>query len=181
MTDRVRSDSELVRYLKQWGHVTAIANVRQCDYAIGFRGQLLPECKSKYDWDHFVKMSYDHDCLLMGTKTADSISKGWRDTGSTVLPGRNTIIASRNGLVNKPADLDISKSSLLVCGGAEIYEQCLPYCHNVSLTVTMTDPAYNSFADSFFPEQTLLRHFKICQTKTQDNVSILTYDRHTGL
>jgi dihydrofolate reductase len=160
MTNRTEFESELISYTRLFAHVSAIANVRYGDWAIGSQNQLLPECKSKQDWDRFVQASYKHDVLLMGSKTADSISKVWRDTG-TVLPGRNVAVASGGRLLNVPENFELHKSSLLVCGGRQIYKLLLPYCRSVMLTITNPYALGKQYseADSYFPTALLSQHF----------------------
>ena len=87
--------------------------------------------------------------LLMGRKTFDSIGRP--------LPGRQTIILSRNQLsipdtvtVNKIESIETVATSdtIWVAGGSEIYQLMLPKCTDLYLTRVHKKPK----GDTFFPE-----------------------------
>ena len=142
----------LIDYVKSFEVRDAIANVRASDWAIGSNNDLLLETQSAADWDYFIKTSKSYDVILMGSKTADSISDNWRKTG-VVLKGRNVVVASRSKTLSPNTD----RSRLLICGGQEIYEQCLTLCTVVFLTVT--DVPSETKADAYFPKDLLNGNF----------------------
>lgn len=85
--------------------------------------------------------------LVMGRKTFESIGRP--------LPNRTTVILSRSGF-EYPGVLTISSldalpefpgKEIFICGGAQIYEQTLPLCSDLFLTVVkqVVD------GDAFFP------------------------------
>lgn len=108
------------------------------------RGEQLP-WRLRSDLQRFKRMTMGH-CLLMGRKTYQSIGRP--------LPGRQTIVLSRNGL---QVSGDSSTSALtvvgdigqvtravepgrkvMVVGGAEVYRVALPYCDTLWLTRVLT-------------------------------------------
>ncbi len=102
----------------------------------------LPE-----DFQWFKQTTMGH-VLVMGRKTFESIGKP--------LPGRETIVLSRSGWsqpgVRTVAGLDeVAPLALgrevFICGGAEIYQQALPLCAELFLTVVKREVA----GDAFFP------------------------------
>ena len=87
--------------------------------------------------------------LLMGRKTFDSIGRP--------LPGRQTIILSRNQLsipdtvtVNKIESIETVATSdtIWVAGGSEIYQLMLPKCTDLYLSRVHQKPE----GDTFFPK-----------------------------
>lgn len=106
----------------------------------------LPE-----DFRWFKQMTTGH-VLIMGRKTFESIGKP--------LPNRTTVVLSRSansipgvqvvsGLdsINPKAD-GLAGRTLFICGGAELYEQALPLCSDLYLTLVkrVVD------GDRFFPQ-----------------------------
>ena len=87
--------------------------------------------------------------LLMGRKTFDSIGRP--------LPGRQTIILSRNQLsipntqtVNNIESIEsvATSDTIWIAGGAEIYQLMLPKCSDLYLTRVHQRPV----GDTLFPE-----------------------------
>ena len=87
--------------------------------------------------------------LLMGRKTFDSIGRP--------LPGRQTIILSRNQLlipntqtVNTIESIEsvATSETIWIAGGAEIYQLMLPMCTDLYLTRVHQRPV----GDTFFPD-----------------------------
>lgn len=118
----------------------------------------LPE-----DLKFFKKTTLGHH-IVMGRKTFESIGKP--------LPGRKTIILTKNP--NYSVDGCISASSideaievakkageeeLMICGGANIYQQALNKTNRIYLTTV----DYNGEADSFFPELNQNEWQEICK------------------
>lgn len=94
--------------------------------------------------------------LLMGRKTFDSIGR--------TLPGRQTIILSRNQLsipntqtVNTIESIEsvATSDTIWIAGGAEIYQLMLPKCSDLFLTRVHQRPV----GDTFFPE--FENHFEL--------------------
>jgi len=105
----------------------------------------LPE-----DFQWFKKMTTGH-VIVMGRKTFESIGKP--------LPNRTTIVLSRSPLniygVRMIADLnqldslegELAGLEIFICGGAQVYEQALPLCSDLYLTLVKR----NVEGDTFFP------------------------------
>jgi dihydrofolate reductase len=105
----------------------------------------LPE-----DFKWFKKMTTGQ-VIVMGRKTYESIG--------SPLPNRTTIVLSRSPLeiagVRVVADLnelgslqgELAGREIFICGGAQIYEQALPLCSDLYLTLVKR----NVEGDTFFP------------------------------
>lgn len=87
--------------------------------------------------------------IVMGRKTFESIGKP--------LPNRETIVLSRSAFsfpgVRTISSLDelpalASDRLVFICGGAQIYEQTLPLCSELFLTLVKRDVA----GDALFPK-----------------------------
>ena len=104
----------------------------------------LPE-----DFKWFKKMTTGQ-VLIMGRKTFESLGKP--------LPNRETIILSRTGFSYpgvktigdlREFDLGAEKRDVFICGGAQIYEQTLPLCSDLYLTVVKRIVEGDAFFPSF--------------------------------
>src|SRR5713101_4119004 len=102
----------------------------------------LPE-----DFKWFKKMTTGH-IVVMGRKTFESIGKP--------LPNRETIVLSRSQFhypgvqtVSALSQIDLANETLevFICGGAEIYQQALPLCSDLYLTLVKRQVE----GDKFFP------------------------------
>jgi len=105
----------------------------------------LPE-----DFKWFKKMTTGQ-VIVMGRKTYESIGKP--------LPNRTTIVLSRSPLkipgVSVVADLkelgllgdELAGWEIFICGGAQVYEQALPMCSDLYLTLVKRHVE----GDTFFP------------------------------
>lgn len=102
----------------------------------------LPE---EFKW--FKRMTTGH-IMVMGRKTFESIGKP--------LPNRITVVVSRTRTqipgVRVVSDLSAvdpaaEDCDVFVCGGAQIYEQALPLCSDLYLTVVKRTVE----GDAFFP------------------------------
>jgi dihydrofolate reductase len=129
----------------------------------------LPE-----DFKWFKKMTTGQ-VIVMGRKTFESIGRP--------LPNRTTIVLSRSAIsipgVTIVADLDQLKVArpefagrqIFICGGAKVYEQALPFCSDLFLTlvnrVVEGDNFFPHFEDRFELAQELAEHieFKILHYK----------------
>jgi dihydrofolate reductase len=106
----------------------------------------LPE-----DFKWFKKMTTGQ-VIVMGRKTYESIGRP--------LPNRTTIVLSRSPLkiagVTVVADLEevgsldgeLSGGEIFICGGAHVYEQALPMCSDLYLTLVKREVE----GDTFFPK-----------------------------
>jgi len=105
----------------------------------------LPE-----DFKWFKQMTTGH-VIVMGRKTFESIGKP--------LPNRTTIVLSRsveaipgveivrNLSELSPADPRFDGKDVFICGGARVYEQALPFCSDLYLTLVKREVE----GDTFFP------------------------------
>jgi dihydrofolate reductase len=111
----------------------------------------LPE-----DFKWFKKMTTGH-VLVMGRRTFESIGKP--------LPNRTTVVLTRSG-ATIPGTITIPDLSalnsnapewrgreLFICGGAQVYEQALPLCSELYLTLVKRtvegDTLFPAFEDKF--------------------------------
>lgn len=118
----------------------------------------LPE-----DFKWFKKMTTGQ-FVVMGRKTFESIGRP--------LPNRTTLILSRSSFqfpgVQTIADLDeieravpdLADRQVFICGGAQIYEQTLPLCSDLYLTlvkrVVEGDAFFPPFEDQFTLKEEIL-------------------------
>ena len=102
----------------------------------------LPE-----DFKWFKKVTMGH-ILVMGRKTFESIGKP--------LPGRETIVLSQTGFSHpgvrtighlSEIRLENGGRTIFICGGAQIYQQYLPLCSELFLTLVKRTVD----GDAFFP------------------------------
>ena len=102
----------------------------------------LPE-----DFKWFKKTTTGH-VIVMGRKTFESIGKP--------LPNRTTIVLSRTQfaypgvqVLSDLGQIDPTRESrdIFICGGAKIYEQALPLCSDLFLTLVKRQVE----GDAFFP------------------------------
>jgi dihydrofolate reductase len=125
----------------------------------------LPE-----DFKWFKKTTTGH-VIVMGRKTFESIGKP--------LPNRTTIVLTRStGLIPgvrtiadlgqiDPTDPALAGREIFICGGAQLYEQALPVCSDLYLTLVQRvvegDTFFPPFEDQFeLAEEVLDRpEFKI--------------------
>lgn len=133
----------------------------------------LPE-----DFKWFKKMTTGQ-VIVMGRKTFESIGKP--------LPNRTTIVLSRSPLnipgVRTIGDLkeldslepELAGREIFICGGAQIYEQALPMCSDLYLTLVKRTVD----GDTFFPA--FEEMFKLKEViLDQPDFKILHYRRPAG-
>jgi dihydrofolate reductase len=115
----------------------------------------------------FFKKTTMGGALLMGRKTFESIGKP--------LPGRTSLVLTRDlqsanrldhsavHFLNDVADLKKINLNcpIWVCGGADVYQQLLPYCETLYLTTIK----HIVEGDTFFPE---FKSFFTLQEELQD-------------
>lgn len=102
----------------------------------------LPE-----DFKWFKQMTTGH-VIVMGRKTFESIGK--------LLPDRETIVLTRSAFAHPGVRVarELSEIAALagerkvfICGGAQIYQQALPLCSDLYLTLVKREVA----GDTYFP------------------------------
>ena len=102
----------------------------------------LPE-----DFKWFKEMTTGQ-VIVMGRKTYESIGRP--------LPNRETVVLSRSGfaaagvrVVGSLAEIDPAREGreVFIVGGAQVYEQALPLCSDLFLTVVQREVQ----GDAFFP------------------------------
>lgn len=102
------------------------------------------------DLSHFKRTTLGK-AIVMGRKTYESIGRP--------LPGRDTIVLTTNpeysaegvqivGSIEEVLELNAHGNEIMICGGAQIYEQFLPYVDRIYLTTVYSE--YE--ADTYFPE-----------------------------
>ncbi len=118
------------------------------NWAIGNKGNLL--CHIPGDLKYFKEKTIGKT-VVMGRKTLESLP------GGRPLPGRQTIVLSRN--LEKGKDFTVCRSveevikaceskDAYICGGEEVYRQFAPYCD--TLYITRIDEEFE--ADAYFPK-----------------------------
>ena len=132
---------------------------------IGSGGQIPWHLPEDFKW--FKKMTTGN-IVVMGRKTFEAIGRP--------LPNRETIVLSRGGFtppgVRTVASLDElpgpdETRAIFICGGAQVYEQALPLCSDLYLTlvkrVVAGDAFFPKFEDRFVAEEEVLdsAEFKI--------------------
>ncbi len=130
----------------------------------------LPE-----DFQWFKQTTTGH-VLVMGRKTFESIGRP--------LPNRETMVLSRSGFrhpgvttIRSLEDLPrlVGDRQVFICGGAQIYEQTLPQCAELLLTLVQREVA----GDTFFPQ--FENRFELTEEiRTLPEFKILRYQRRTG-
>lgn len=102
----------------------------------------LPE-----DFKWFKQMTTGHT-IVMGRRTFESIGR--------VLPNRKTVVVSRGAFAHpgvttipdlQALDVNAEPGEVFICGGAQIYEQTLPLCSDLYLTLVKRKIE----GDAFFP------------------------------
>jgi dihydrofolate reductase len=125
-------------------HFKAIAAMSE-NRVIGHGNKIPWRLPEDFKW--FKRMTTGN-VVVMGRKTFESIGKP--------LPDRETIILSRAGFqfpgVRTVASIDAidlanETREIFICGGAQIYEQTLPQCSDLYLTLVKRVVE----GDAFFP------------------------------
>jgi dihydrofolate reductase len=124
---------------------TAIAAM-SLNRVIGNGNQIPWHLPEDFKW---FKAVTSGNVIVMGRKTFESIGKP--------LPNRETIVLSRSAFsfpsVKTVSSLDelpalTGNKQVFICGGAQIYEQTLPRCSELLLTLVKREVA----GDAFFPK-----------------------------
>jgi dihydrofolate reductase len=123
--------------------MTLIAAVDK-NYGIGYQGQLLWHLPA--DMAFFRKMTMGHT-IVMGRKTYDSIGKPLKDRENIVLTTQTLQIPGVT-VIHDLKELVKEQKEIMIIGGAQIYELCLPFANRILLT----EVDANLQADTFFPK-----------------------------
>jgi dihydrofolate reductase len=125
-------------------HFKAIAAMSE-NRVIGHGNKIPWHLPEDFKW--FKKMTTGQ-VVVMGRKTFESIGKP--------LPNRETIVLSRGTFqypgvrtISSLAQIDLTTETrdVFICGGAQIYEQALPLCSDLYLTLVKQTVT----GDAFFP------------------------------
>ena len=150
--------------------ITVLAAVG-ANLVIGRGGEMpwhLPE-----DLAHFKATTMGHT-LVMGRKTYDSIGRP--------LPGRRMIVMTRQPGWHAPS-VEVAHSlaealafagptDVFVIGGAEVYQQALPFADKVMLTEVEMSPEGDASFPPFDPAQ-----WRETTREAHDGFSFVTYER----
>jgi dihydrofolate reductase len=129
---------------------------------IGINNELpwrLPE-----DLAHFKRLTTGH-CIIMGRKTYESIGRPLPNRRSIVVTRdkRNSTLRNAKGVelaaslrealelgqsISQRVSLDIPSSPVFIIGGAQLYEQAIPFADRIELTEIDLEIA----GDAFFPK-----------------------------
>jgi dihydrofolate reductase len=130
----------------------------------------LPE-----DFQWFKQTTTDH-VVVMGRKTFESIGRP--------LPNRETVVLSRSDFRHPGVKTIRSLEELpalagdrqvFICGGAQVYEQALPQCAELLLTLVQREVA----GDTFFPK--FEDRFELAdEIRATPEFKILRYQRRAG-
>jgi dihydrofolate reductase len=124
-------------------NLTLIAAVDK-NYGIGYQGQLLWHLPA--DMAFFRKKTLGH-MVLMGRKTFDSIGRPLKDRENMVITHQPIEIPGVK-IVHHLEELANQQEEVMVLGGGEIYQLCLPYAKRIILTEVDAQLT----ADAFFPK-----------------------------
>jgi dihydrofolate reductase len=137
---------------------------------IGSGGRIPWHIPDDFKW--FKQITMGH-VLVMGRKTFESIGRP--------LPGRETVVLSRSEFSHpgvrtirdlQEATFPGESRTLFICGGAQIYEQYLPLCSELYLTLVNRRVE----GDTFFPR--FEDRFSLAETiRETPEFSILRYTR----
>ena len=117
--------------------------------------------------------------IVMGNNTFKSIGKP--------LPNRHTIIITKNKKedtndASYVSDLDSflkenenTNEEIMICGGASIYKEALPYCKK--LYISLVDGKH--LGDTYFPDFNLNNYELVNKTK-YDGFSLLEYNKNNN-
>src|SRR2546423_27775 len=124
------------------------------------------------DFKWFKEMTTGH-VLVMGRKTFQSIGKP--------LPRRATIVLSRTQFQHpgvqtfsdlNQIDLERETRTVFICGGAQVYEQALPLCSDLYLTLVKRHVEGDTFFPAFEDDFALIQ-----ELENEPEFKILHYQR----
>lgn len=139
--------------------IAAIVAVDE-NFGIGYDGQLLARIPE--DMTRFKALTTGN-AVVMGRKTWDSLPK-------KPLPNRENIVVTSHPHSSEDFDivfwnmdetlewLDNTQKDVFIIGGATIYEQFLPYCDTIYMTLI-----YQNFSqvDTWFPQLDMENEWEI--------------------
>lgn len=123
-------------------NLTLIAAV-DLAYGIGYLGQL--PWKLPADMAFFRKKTIGHP-VLMGRKTYESIGKPLKDRDNYILT-RQPMQISDVHIIHQLEEIAHLSDEIMVIGGAQIYNLCLPFANRIILTEVQVQLK----ADTYFP------------------------------
>ncbi len=125
---------------------------------IGARNRIPWHLPEDFKW--FKRMTTGQ-IIVMGRKTYESIGKP--------LPNRTTLVLSRSGqpipgarVISSLAELRPGEDAreIFICGGAQVYDEALPLCSDLYLTLVKRqvegDVFFPQFEDQFEPFKLVL-------------------------
>jgi len=131
-------------------HLKAIAAM-SLNRVIGNGNKIPWHLPDDFKW--FKQMTSGHT-IVMGRKTFESIGRP--------LPNRKTIVISRSGFSHRGVtalqdlqalDINAEPGEVFICGGVQLYEQMLPLCSDLYLTLVKRtvegDAIFPAFEDRF--------------------------------
>jgi dihydrofolate reductase len=124
-------------------NMTLIAAIEN-NNGIGYQGKLLWHLPA--DMTFFRSKTIGHP-VLMGRKTFESIGKPLKNRENIVIT-RQKIEIPGVKIIHNLDELALIPDEIMVLGGGEIYQLCLPYAKRILLTEV--DASLS--ADTFFPE-----------------------------
>lgn len=123
-------------------NLTLIAAVDK-NHGIGYQGELLWHLPA--DMAFFRKNTLGH-VVLMGRKTFDSIGQPLKDRENIVITRQNIEIPGVQ-IIHDLKDIAHRQEEIMILGGAEIYNLCLPLAKKIILTEVDAELT----ADAYFP------------------------------
>lgn len=143
------------------------------NFGIGSCGQLL----ESYPEDMtFFKKKTSGNIVVMGRKTWDSLPKKPLSnrlniiiTSKLIENTDSIIFITMENFIKQLDELKKDSRDIYIIGGASIYEQLLPYCDKIYMTMI---PKVYENADTFFP-QLNQKEWKIIKENQTKNVSFI--------
>lgn len=122
--------------------------------AIGLNGDMPWGTTMRADLRRFKELTDGHT-IIMGRKTFESLPSILPNRYHIVLSTKDAVVRSpfvhfTNDFVTLAEEMRESEDEVFVIGGAEVYEQFLPYV----TTIYMTKVQANLQGDTFFPSIT---------------------------
>lgn len=145
------------------------------DFVIGYQGWM--PWKLKEDLQVFKAITLNHT-IVMGKTTFMGMKKP--------LPQRKTVVVTRdkqffydhedvlicNDLAAFIKDNQYSEEEIIVCGGAQLYTECLPYVEK--MYISLVEGKHD--ADTFFPIYNM-EDFKLLKKVEYEGFSFLELER----
>lgn len=142
-------------------------------FGIGSCGQLL---KSYPEDMSFFKKKTSGNIVVMGKKTWDSLPRKPLSnrlniiiTSKLIENTDSIIFITMEDFIKQLDELKKDSRDIYIIGGASIYEQLLPYCDKIYMTMI---PKVYENADTFFP-QLNQKEWKIIKENQTKNVSFI--------